>query len=71
MVKFMDLTIGQKFKTSINGGPISEYIKIPEERMSCCSVLNAVLVTDSKQKVQVTPLTEVELVPDTLNNTNT
>lgn len=61
MVKFMDLNIGQKFKTSVNGGPVSEYIKVPEERMSCCFVLNAALVADTQQRVQITPLTEVEL----------
>jgi hypothetical protein len=62
MVKFMDLTVGQKFKVSINGGPVSEYIKIPEERKSCCHVLTAALLSDPAQKVQVTPLVEVELI---------
>jgi len=62
MVKFMDLTVGQKFRASINGGPTSEYIKIPEERMSCCHVLTASLLSDPTQKVQITPLVEVELI---------
>ena len=64
MVKFMDLFVGQKFKTSVNGGPVSEYVKIQEERVSCCHALTAALVADPQQKVQITPLTEVELVPD-------
>jgi hypothetical protein len=62
MIKFMDLNVGQKFKTSVNGGPVTEYIKIPEERISCCHILTAAEVSNSAQKVQITPLTEVELV---------
>jgi hypothetical protein len=37
-----------------------EYIKIPEERVSCCSVLNAVQADNRSTKVQVAPITEVE-----------
>lgn len=62
MIKFMDLGVGQKFKTSVNGGPLTEYIKIQEERVSCCHVLTAAEVSNPAQKVQITPLTEVELV---------
>lgn len=65
MTKFMDLPVGQKFKTSVNNGPVSEYVKIQEERMSCCLVINAALVADKTQRVQILPLTEVELVVDT------
>ena len=62
MVKFMDLTVGLKFKASLNGGPITEYIKIPDERISCCSVLNAQSTGTNSQKVQFLPLAEVEQV---------
>lgn len=65
MVKFMDLIVGQKFKASVNGGPLSEYVKIPEERVSCCHILTAALVSDPNQKAQITPLVEVELVQET------
>lgn len=65
MIKFMDLFVGQKFRASVNGGPLSEYIKIPEERISCCHVLTAALVADPNQKVQITPLVEVEVIDET------
>ncbi len=70
MVKFMDLAVGQKFRTSVNGGPISEYVKISEERVSCCHILTAALVSNPQQKVQITPLVEVELVTETTSNNN-
>jgi hypothetical protein len=63
MVKFMDLAVGLKFKASLNGGDVIEYIKIQEERVSCCTVLNA-QPTGSSQKVQFLPLAEVEEVKE-------
>jgi hypothetical protein len=53
--KFSEVTNGQYF--TMNS---IEYIKIPEERVSCCSVLNAVQADNRSTKVQVTPITEVE-----------
>jgi hypothetical protein len=54
--KFMDLAVGDKFTT---GG--IEYEKIPDERISCCRVNNAKQVTDPNTKIQITPITEVEV----------
>lgn len=54
--KFSEITNGQHF--TMNS---IEYIKIPEERVSCCSVLNAVQADNRSSKVQVTPITEVEI----------
>lgn len=54
--KFMDLKVGDKFK--LNN---IEYNKIPDERVSCCHVNNASTVTDPNKKIQVVPLTEVEI----------
>jgi hypothetical protein len=62
MARFMDLAVGLKFTASLNGGPITEYIKIQEERISCCSVLNAQATASNGQKVQFLPLAEVEEV---------
>jgi hypothetical protein len=54
--KFSELSNGQQFTfNSI------DYIKIPEERISCCSVLNAVQANDRSIKIQITPITEVEI----------
>jgi len=52
----MDLAVGDKFTT---GG--IEYEKIPDERISCCRVNNAKQVTDPNTKIQITPITEVEV----------
>lgn len=60
----MDLAVGSKFKASLNGGPITEYIKIPDERISCCSVLNAQSTVSDGPKVQFLPLAEIEEVKE-------
>jgi hypothetical protein len=62
MARFMDLAVGLKFTASLNGGPVSEYVKIQEERISCCTVLNAQSTAASSPKVQFLPLAEVEPV---------
>lgn len=54
--KFMDITVGDRFV--LNG---IEYTKIPDERISCCHVNNACQINDQNTKIQVTPLTEVEI----------
>lgn len=54
--KFIDVQIGQKF--TLNG---IEYVKIPDERVSCCHVNNASQVNDTNTKIQVIPITEVEI----------
>jgi len=56
-VKFMDLEVGSKFK--MNG---IEYVKTPEERVSCCTCFNACVTANSDQKIQVLPLIQVEKI---------
>ena len=57
--KFMDLSTGTKFSKPEDSQTI--YVKIDEERISCCKVLNAVNANNS-EKIQVLPLTEVNVV---------
>lgn len=54
--RFMDIAVGSKFFTDGQ-----RYEKITDERISCCKVINAKLVTDNNQKIQVLPLTEVQV----------
>jgi hypothetical protein len=54
--KFMDIAIGSVFTFENN-----KYTKIPEQRISCCSVMNAVSTTNAEQKVNILPLIEVEV----------
>jgi hypothetical protein len=54
--RFVDLGMGDKF--NLNG---VEYTKIPEERISCCKALNAQTVSEPHTKIQVVPITEVEV----------
>lgn len=54
--KFMDLSVGDRFKS----GDV-EYVKIPDERVSCCTVYNAAKADETSTKIQVLPLTEVEV----------
>lgn len=54
--KFFDLAVGDKF--TLNS---VEYTKIPEERISCCKALNAQTVTEPHTKIQVIPITEIEV----------
>lgn len=54
--KFFDLPVGTKF--TLND---TEYTKIPEERISCCKALNAQTVNEPHSKIQVVPITEVEV----------
>jgi hypothetical protein len=54
--QFKDVTVGDKFL--YNG---IEYVRITDERVSCCHVKNAASVQDPNQKIQVQPLSEVEI----------
>lgn len=54
--RFVDVGVGDKF--ILNG---VEYTKIPEERISCCKALNAQTVSEPNTKIQVIPITEVEV----------
>lgn len=59
--KFMEVAVGQTFKLKNEHGLINDYIKLTEERISCCKVINAALLSDQKQRIQVLPLIEVEV----------
>lgn len=52
--QFKDLTVNEVF--TFNG---LEYKKIEEVRVSCCRSINACLVSDQNNKVQIKPLDEV------------
>lgn len=39
----------------------TEYKKTAEKRVSCCKAINCVMVENSKVRLQVTPLTEVQV----------
>lgn len=60
MQKFMDVAIGTTFRHEGN-----DYRKIPEERISCCSAINAQGINNNQQRIQVLPLVEVEVLGDT------
>lgn len=55
-VKFKELQVNDKF--TLNN---TEYKKVTEKKISCCKRLNACLVSDENQLIQVQPLTEVEI----------
>jgi hypothetical protein len=38
-----------------------QYLKIAEQRISCCSAINATLSNDAATKIQVLPLQEVQV----------
>jgi hypothetical protein len=54
--KYSEISNGTKF--ILDG---IEYIKIPEERISCCQFYNAVQSGNASAKIGVTPITEVEV----------
>jgi hypothetical protein len=55
----VDLKVGDKFILNEQ-----EHLRIADERISCCKVLNA-QNTATGEKVQVVPITEVQLVSQT------
>lgn len=54
--RLVDVQPGVKFKYND-----IEHVRISDERVSCCVVYNAKKV-DTGEKVQIAPITEVELV---------
>jgi hypothetical protein len=60
VINFMDLGDGTHFRIKQADDSYIEYVKIPEERVSCCKVFNAVLAADHGQKHQIMPLTQIE-----------
>jgi hypothetical protein len=58
-MKFNQVEVGKRFKLKD-----LEYLKIPEERISCCKIgANALLVSEHK-KVVIMAKEEVEVVED-------
>jgi len=57
MPRFVDIPVGTKFTFENN-----EYVKIPDNRVSCCKVLNAHLVANPNQKVMIVPISDVEVI---------
>lgn len=56
MIQFKDLALDAKF--TMNG---IQYKKIPEIKISCCRSINASAIDNADNKIQVKPLTEVEI----------
>lgn len=56
IVKFKDVAINTEFKFNN-----TEYIKIPEERISCCQANTAVEKYNPNAKAMLLPLVEVEV----------
>lgn len=52
--QFQDVQVNEEF--TFNG---VQYKKIDEVRVSCCRCINACLVSDPNNKVQIKPLDEV------------
>lgn len=52
--KFKDLSVGERF--TLNG---IEYTKITEVKISCCKRVNAHAVGNEKNRINVTPDTEI------------
>lgn len=57
--KFYDIPVGSKFKLVATG---EEYVKVNEERISCCKIkLNAKKVA-TNEDVVLRPMDDVELI---------
>jgi hypothetical protein len=54
--QFKDLAVGERFTFNDQ-----EYIRIQDEKVSCCRTHNAALVSNPATKSQITPLTEVQV----------
>lgn len=58
-VQFKDLNVGDKF--ILNG---TEYIRIPDKKVSCCKIFNATNAANPQETIQVKPLTTQVSVND-------
>lgn len=56
MKPFKDLSVNTVFTYNS-----LSYVKITETKISCCKSINASLVSDPKTRIQVLPITEVEV----------
>lgn len=56
-MKFHEVAVGDKFKHNN-----TEYVKIPEARVSCCKIQHNCEATATGAKVALKPLDEVEKI---------
>ena len=56
IINFHEVAVGNEFM--LNG---KKYVRIPDERISCCQVMNAAEVDNRAVKIQVIPVTQVEI----------
>lgn len=54
--RFVDLAVGTKFIYDNK-----EYVKIQDQRITCCKVFNATLPGDPHQKFFIPPISEVQV----------
>lgn len=55
VINFHEVAVGSEF--ILNG---TKYVRIPDERISCCQVMNAAESANRAVKIQVVPITQVE-----------
>lgn len=56
VINFHEVAVGNEFV--LNG---KKYVRIPDERISCCQVMNAAEFDNRSVKIQVVPVTQVEV----------
>lgn len=56
IINFHEVVVGNEFM--MNG---KKYVRIPDERISCCQVMNAAEADNRSVKIQVIPITQVEI----------
>lgn len=58
-IQFKDLNINDKF--TLNG---TEYIRIPDKKVSCCKILNAIEAAKPEKSLQIKPNTVLVQIND-------
>ena len=56
IINFHEVAVGNEFV--LNG---KKYVRIPDERINCCTVMNAAELDNRSVKIQVVPVTQVEV----------
>ena len=56
ITNFHEIAVGTEFV--LNG---KKYVRIADERISCCQVMNAAEADNRSVKIQVVPITQVEI----------
>jgi len=59
MVRFVDIAVGTKFTFEEK-----EYVKIKDERITCCKVNNAALASDTNKKTMIIPVSDVNVIEE-------